>query len=367
MSYSTTITALAEALDATFEGDGACVVNRVAHPAQGADEGSIVLATDPALIPAAAAAGFATAIVAKGAPVPEGSFRAVIFVTRPRYAMAKLTGLFDEIVTVPKGVHPSAVIEPSARLGKDVAVGPFVYVGENAVIGDGCVLHPQVYVAPNATLGANTVLHAGVKIGAGVTLGARCMVHFNSAVGSDGFSYVTPEPGSVETAKAGGAVTATNQTLCRIASLGGIVIGDDVEIGSNTSIDRGTIAPTRIGNGTKIDNQVQIGHNVQVGENVMLCGRVGIAGSAEIGDRVVLGGATGVADHVKIGADALAMGMSGIAGNVPPKSIVGGAPAKPRQRMIEEQFQINRLKHLAAKVDALLQRVDALEADAKKA
>jgi UDP-3-O-[3-hydroxymyristoyl] glucosamine N-acyltransferase len=365
MPHALKIAEIAAAIDARLEGDGAFVITRLAHPANVKGAGDLALASDPALLPIAVESGVKAIVVGEGAVVPANVFKAVLYVSRPRYAMAKLTALFAEEVKIPVGVHPTAVVEPSAKIGANVAIGPMVYVGEGAVIGENSVLHPQVYIGPKAEIGPDALIHAGVKIGQSIKIGARAIIHFNSSIGSDGFSFVTPEAGSVESAKTTGAVGATNQRLCRISSLGGVVIGDDVEIGANTSIDNGTIIATRIGNGTKIDNQVQIGHNVVVGENVMLCGRVGIAGSAEIGNRVVLGGAAGVADHVRIGDDAIAMGMSGIAGNVPAKSIVGGAPAKPRQKMIEDQFNIGRLKGLYGKVEALMKRVDELEESAK--
>jgi UDP-3-O-[3-hydroxymyristoyl] glucosamine N-acyltransferase len=222
-------------------------------------------------------------------------------------------------------------------------------------------LHPQTYIGADAVIGRDALLYPGVRIGARVHLGDRCIIHFNASLGADGFSFVTPQTGSVESAKATGAIAATNKELVRIASLGTIMIGNDVEVGANTSVDRGTIAPTRIGNGTKIDNQVQIGHNVQIGENCMICGRVGIAGSAVIGSRVVIGGATGIADHVQIGDDAIIMGMSGVAGNVSPRTVVGGLPALPRDRVIENQFYFGRIKNFMKKIDALIGRMDALE------
>jgi len=225
------------------------------------------------------------------------------------------------------------------------------------------VVHPQAYVGEDASIGDDALILAGAKIGAGTRIGHRCIVHFNASIGADGFSFVTPQVGSVEAAKAGsgGEVTASNTALIRIASLAPVVLGDDVEIGANTSIDRGTVVSTRIGNGTKIDNQVQIGHNVRIGDNCMLCGRVGIAGSAVIGNRVVLGGAVGVADHVTIGDDAIAMAMSGIAGNVPPRTIVGGIPASPREKMMENLFNLARIKQFFKKVDGLADRISVLE------
>lgn len=358
---------MAQALGGTLVGDGALCVCRIAHPAQAVQTGDLVLATDKALVPLLAEKGVRAAVVAKGAEVPS-CVQAAIFVERPRYVLSKLTALFEPAQAVPPGVHPTAVLEPGVVLGKNVAIGAFSYVAADARIGDDCVVHPQVYIGAGASLGQGGLIYPGVRIGARVSIGARCIVHFNSSIGADGFSFVTPEAGSVETAKATGAIgQARNTMLARIASLGAVDIGDDVEIGANTSIDRGTIVSTRIGNGTKIDNQVQIGHNVSIGENCMLCGRVGIAGSAIVKDRVVLGGAVGVADHVTIGEDAVCMGMSGIAGNIPARSLVGGLPAKPRKKMIEDIFNIGRIRSIAEKLNAVMRRVEVLENNANQA
>jgi UDP-3-O-[3-hydroxymyristoyl] glucosamine N-acyltransferase len=279
--------------------------------------------------------------------------------------MARLTNLFVEHVALSQGIHATAIVEDGAQLGENVTIGAYAYVGPGAVIGANSILHPQTYVGPEAVLGRDALIYPGARIGARVQLGDRCIVHFNASLGADGFSFVTPQVGSIESARATGTIVSTNHELARIASLGTVVIGDDVEIGANSSIDRGTIAATRIGNGTKIDNQVQIGHNVTIGENCLLCGRVGIAGSAMIGNRVVLGGGAGVADHVKVGDDVIAMALSGIAGNVLPKSIVGGFPAQPRDRLIENYFYFGRIKHFMKKIDALISRIDVLERKGK--
>ncbi len=361
MTKTYTMAELAEGLGGRLVGDGKRQVERVAHPAGPCGPREVVLATDPALWPLLVQSGAEAAILAEGAEIPE-TVKSAVLVGRSRYALAKLTGLFEEKIELPKGVHPSAVVEPGASLGEDVRVGAFSYIAAGAIIGAGTVIHPQVYIGPGASVGAGGLLYPGARVGARVKIGARCIVHFNASIGADGFSFVTPEMGSVETAKATGSVgQASNTQLVRIASLGAVEIGDDVEIGANTSIDRGTVVSTRIGSGTKIDNQVQIGHNVRIGENCMLCGRVGIAGSAEIGDRVVLGGAAGVADHVKIGADSVCMAMSGIAGNVPPRSLIGGIPAKPREKWIQDIFNLNRIKPLSQKIKALAARLDELE------
>ena len=296
--------------------------------------------------------------------IEPGFVDACIVVDRPRLAMAKLTTLFAEPLACPRGIHPSAVVEAGAQLGENVSIGALAYIGAGAVIGANTIVHPQSYIGPAAVIGRDVLIYAGVRIGARVVIGDRCIVHFNASIGSDGFSFVTPQIGSVEAAKASGTsekVTATNDELVRIASLGTVEIGDDVEIGANTSIDRGTMAATRIGRGTKIDNQVQIGHNVVIGENCLICGRTGIAGSAVIGNRVVLGGGTGMADHIQIGDDAIAMALSGIGGNVPPKTVVGGLPALPRDRAAENFFNLSRIKHFFDKIEDLTARIDKIE------
>jgi UDP-3-O-[3-hydroxymyristoyl] glucosamine N-acyltransferase len=360
-----TAQAIADAVGGRLIGNGSLEVSRLAHPADIHGPSDLVLAMDPKLMPLLEGKRLSAIIISEKGESKAPAAATRIVVNRPRLALAKLTSLFAEPVTVTAGVHATAIIEPGAVIGKNVAIGPYTYVGSDAVIGDNSILHPQVYVGPGAKIGRDTLLHPGVKIGAKVEIGNRVIIHFNASIGADGFSFVTPQIGSVESAKATGAVGATNEEFVRIASLGAVVIGDDVEIGANSSVDSGTIVPTRIGSGTKIDNQVQIGHNVIIGESCLICGRTGIAGSAVVGDRVVLGGAVGVGDHVTIGDDAVVMGMSGVASNIAPREVVGGLPAMPRDRAMENLLNVGRLKHYFAKIEALTERLNALEQKTK--
>lgn len=367
MARSLQLHEIATAIGAELQGDGSIAVNRLVHPSSFEHASDLVLAMDDALLPLLEGKPIVAAVISKKAAPATPPAQNILRVNRPRVALAALTSLFAPPPAYGTGIHPTAAVDPSAAIAPDAVIGPGCVIGPRARIGAGCVLQSQVTVEAEAVIGAGTVLRAGVRIGANCILGARVLIHFNSSVGSDGFSFVTPERGSVEAAKSDGAVTATNhQGLLRIASLGAVIIGDDVEIGANTSIDRGTILSTRIGNGTKIDNQVQIGHNVQIGADCLICGRVGIAGSTVIGDRVVLGGATGIADHVKIGDDAMLMAFSGVPGNVPAKQIYGGIPAMPRDRFMEQMFAINRLKSLSKQVENLSASVKTLEQSTKK-
>jgi UDP-3-O-[3-hydroxymyristoyl] glucosamine N-acyltransferase len=172
-------------------------------------------------------------------------------------------------------------------------------------------------------------------------------------IGADGFSYIPVR-------NPDGTRNPIDRPVA-IRSLGSIVIGDDVDIGAGTTIDRGTLRDTRIGSGTKIDNQVQVAHNVTIGENCIVCGMVGIAGSAEIGDRVILAAGCGIGDHVKIGADSTVTALAGVVTAVEPGSVVDGVPAMPREQAAERFMNIGRLKMLYPRVDDLKKRVEALE------
>ena len=191
-----------------------------------------------------------------------------------------------------------------------------------------------------------------MRIGARCEIGARFIAQPGAAIGADGFSFVTPERSSVENAKEDGVIAAStrNSVWMRIHSLAAVIIEEDVEIGANGTVDRGTLAPTRIGAGSKIDNQVQIGHNVSIGRSCLLCAQTGVAGSAKIGDRVVLGGKAGVADHAEIGSDTVVAAASGVSGKVAPRSIMMGAPAMKRDDYMKTMMALRRLPGLIGKM-----------------
>lgn len=289
--------------------------------------------------------------------------KAAILVGRTRYALSGLTARFapDPFIAEP-GVHPSAVIDPTATLAPGAAVGPFVIIGPGATIGAHARIGAHTTIGRGAVIGADALLHPGVRIADDVRIGQRFRGHSNSVIGSDGFSYVTPEPDAVEQVKKtfGNEIGAHQSEYSRIASLGSVVIGDDVEVGANCSVDKGTVANTSIGDGTKLDNLVHVGHNVQVGRTCLLCAQVGIAGSSTIGDRVVLAGQVGVADHTRVGNDVIAGGASKIHNNIPDGRVVMGSPAIRMDENIAAYKAIRRLPRLVAKVAGLEKTVSKL-------
>ncbi|MBB4285736.1 UDP-3-O-(3-hydroxymyristoyl)glucosamine N-acyltransferase [Roseospira goensis] len=346
---------LAALLHADLHGDGTLPVRRPCHPAEARAPDDVAVAMDGTLLALLADSAAKVAVVAADAVarVPAGAVGALVAVGRPRLAMAGLTGAFAPPPPVPVGVHPSAVIEDGVTLGEGVAIGPFVHVGAGAEIGAGTVVCSHVTIGAGVRIGPHGLIHAGARIGSGSTLGAHVILHHNASIAADGFSFVTPEKGSVESAKETGRVDATNTGLVRIHSLAAVTLGDYVEVGACACLDRGTLSDTRIGDHTKIDDLVLIGHNVRVGAHCMLCGQVGIAGSAVIGDRVVLAGRVGVADHVTIGDDAVVAAGSGVGTSLKGRAVYAGTPAVERERAFETYMLTQRLKGLFRDVRAL--------------
>lgn len=279
---------------------------------------------------------------AKAALVPFGvniDGFTTIEVERPRLAMMKLITMFYEAPETNEGVHPTAVVHPEAKLGKNVSLGPNVVIAKGATIGGNTKILANSYIGNNAVIGEDCFFHPGVNIGDRVKVGNKVILHHGVSLGADGFSFVTENPNNIEQARKDGKIqdtSAAEHVIFKINSIGSVVIGNNVEIGANTTIDRGTIENTTIGDNTKIDDLVMIGHNCRIGQGCMIVSQVGIAGSCVIGDRVVLAGQAGLADHIKIGNDSIVAAKAGVTKSFPEKSIVVGAPAVPRKEFIKQ-------------------------------
>lgn len=352
MTYS--IREIALALGAEAEGDLDLTVDGAAEPAM-AGPRHLALAMAEKYAAGLAQGRARAAILWPGADWRSFGLAAALWVPRPRFAMAGLTRLMDEGPQIAPGIHPLAVVDETAVIGPGAAIGPFVTIGAGVSIGPAVRIASHASIAEGASIGAAALILQGVRIGARVRIGDRFIAQPGAVIGSDGFSFVTPEKSGVEHVREslGARNAATDQGWMRIHSLGSVVIGDDVEVGANTCIDRGTIRDTVIGSGTKTDNLVHIGHNVSVGRDCLLCGQVGIAGSARIGDRVVLAGQCGVNDNIFVGDDVIAGGASKIFTNAPAGRVLLGYPAVKMATHVEMQKALRRLPRLAATVAAL--------------
>lgn len=278
---------------------------------------------------------------AKAALVPLGvelEHITTIEVERPRLAMMKLLHMFYQAPETDNGIHPSAVVHASAKLGQNVSIGPNVVVARDVEIADNTKIMANAYIGAGAKIGKNCFFHPGVNIGDRVKVGNDVILHHGVSLGADGFSFVTETPDNVEQARKDGKILEENTShkIFKIPSIGAVEIGNNVEIGANTAIDRGTIENTVVGDDTKIDDLVMIGHNCRIGKGCMIVSQVGIAGSCVIGDRVVIAGQAGLADHISIGNDSIVGPMSGVSKSFPEKSIIIGSPAVPRKEFIRQ-------------------------------
>lgn len=345
---------IAAALGAQAEGDLDLTILRASEPAT-AGQQDLALAMDPRYADGIAKGQAQCAMLWPGADWRALGLKAAIFAPRGRLAMAGLSVLLDPGPIIAPGVHPMAIVAASARIGAEAAIGPFVVIGEGAVIGARARIASHASVAEGAVIGDDALICQGARIGARVTIGHHFICQPGAVIGADGFSFVTPEKSGVEEIREtlGQRDGIRAQSWSRIHSLGAVTIGDNVEIGANCAIDRGTIRDTTIGSGTKLDNLVHIGHNVHVGRDCLLCGQVGIAGSARIGDRVVLAGQCGVNDNIFVGDDVIAGGATKIFTNAPAGRVLLGYPAVKMETHVEINKALRRLPKLAARVAAL--------------
>ena len=338
--------AVAAALNARIVGDADASVLRAVHPSSAEDSGDLAVAVSPdtaRLLPSTRAR---MALVVEGAEPEAGRFRTLIIAGRSRTTLSDLTSIFQHRPPTKSGIHPTAIIAPGASIATEVSIGPFTVVGEGVRIGARTTILSQATLSEGASVGEDCLVYPGVRIGWGCRIGDRAVIHHNASIGADGFGFVPDQPGAVDAVRGstGAAVATGRNTLRKTHALSIVEIGDDVEIGALTAIDRGTLKPTRIGSGTKIDDLVMIGHNVEIGTDSMLCGQVALAGSVNVGNGVVLGGKVGVADHLEIGDGAVIGGGSLVGTNVPAGAVYLGIPAVPRQQALDNLKLLHRVR-----------------------
>ncbi|WP_396625540.1 UDP-3-O-(3-hydroxymyristoyl)glucosamine N-acyltransferase [Luteitalea sp.] len=337
-----TLRDLADHLACRLEGDGDLSIARVAS-LETAGPGDVSFFSNPRYARALAATRASAVIAAEGVAVPDGV--AALRTRDPYVAFARALALLHPQPAPLVGVHPTAVVEAGVVLGEDVSIGPYAWIGAGAVLGARTVVRAHATVGEGAVLGDDCLLHPHVSIRERVTLGHRVVVQDHAVVGSDGFGFAADASGA----------------MLKIPQVGTVVVGDDVEIGASTAIDRPPIGATVIGRGTKIDNLVQVAHGVELGERVILVSQVGIAGSTTVGAGTVLAGQVGVAGHLTIGKGVRATAQTGIPNSLPDKAFVSGYPAIDNRDWLKSSAVFRTLPALRRQVADLQRRLATLE------
>jgi UDP-3-O-[3-hydroxymyristoyl] glucosamine N-acyltransferase len=334
------LAAIAAHLGAELEGDPERVVRGPA-PIEAATSEQIAFAEDARYLEQVT--GGAAGAVLVGTDFPAVPGRNLLRAAQPRLAFLRLLELFAPR-PAPSGIHPQAVVHPSAELGAELSIGPCAVIGEGARIGAGCRIHGGAYIGARAVLGAGCEVHPNATLYDGVQLGERCLIHAGATIGGEGFGFQW-----------------LGDHHHKVPQLGTVVLEDDVEVGCNSCIDRATLSETRIGRGTKIDNQVHVAHNNAIGRHVILLAHVVIAGSGRVGDGAILSGQVGVSDHINIGAGVKVGGSAGVTRDVADGEVVWGTPARPMQRVLREQAAVGRLPELLKQFKAQQQRLVELQ------
>jgi UDP-3-O-[3-hydroxymyristoyl] glucosamine N-acyltransferase len=332
-------------LKGEIEGDPDVKVNTIAKIEEGF-EGALSFLANPKYEHFIYTTGSSIVLVNKTFK-PSGEIKATLIRIDNAYeGFASLLRLVDQARPRKKGIHATAVIEPTANIGSDVYIGPYTYIGDNCAIGDGCSLYPHVYIGDNTRLGNNCTINPGVTIYHDCLIGEGCIIHAGTVIGSDGFGF---------------APQSDNEFM-KIPQLGNVILEDHVEIGANVAIDRATIGSTLIRKGVKLDNLIQIGHNVEVGENTVMAGQTGIAGSTKIGNNCMLAGQVGIAGHLKI-ADGTKIGaQGGILGDIKEENTtVLGSPALEIKQFLKSTVIFKRLPDLKVKIDSLEKEIESLK------
>ncbi|MDZ7330436.1 MAG: UDP-3-O-(3-hydroxymyristoyl)glucosamine N-acyltransferase [candidate division KSB1 bacterium] len=331
---------IASLVQGELEGDGSIIIRGVAK-IETASPGEITFLSNPKYAKYVETTQAAAILVSHDFPATD---RPVIRTKNPYFAFLKVLQVFHPpLVTVAEGVHPTAIVDATAQLGKNVRIGPRVVIDRDCKIGDEVVIHPGVVLGPEVEIGHHTLIYANVTVRERVKIGSNVIIHSGTVIGSDGFGFARE-----------------GQQYFKIPQVGTVIIEDDVEIGANCAIDRATLGATVIHRGAKLDNLIQVAHNVEIGENTVIAAQTGISGSTKIGKNVMIGGQVGFVGHIEIGDNTVIGAQSGVSKSLPQNSTYFGYPARPMMQAKREEAALRRLPDLLKRVSELEARLESL-------
>lgn len=327
---------IADILEGDVVGNPEEEVSKLSKIEEG-EKGSLTFLSNPKYNPYLYTTNASIAIVNKSF-VPEKEVTTTLIKVDNAYkSFSKLLEFYNEVKNNKSGIEQPSFISESSKIGKNEYIGAFTYIGENVVIGDNVKIYPNCYIGDNTTIGDNCVLFAGVKVYSETQIGNNCKIHSSSTIGSDGFGFAPDENGEYKA----------------IPQIGNVIIEDNVDIGSGSTIDRATLGSTIIRKGVKLDNQIQIAHNVEVGKNTVIAAQTGIAGSTKIGENCMIGGQVGIVGHLVIGNGVKIQAQSGITKNLKDGDTVQGTPAFGYSDFNKSYVYFRNLPKIAATVNKL--------------
>ena len=325
---------IADQLDGTVIGNRDVDINALSKIEE-ARKGSLTFLANPKYTEYIYSTDASATIVSNDFEPTEKITTTLIKVQDPYYSFTTILELFNGDISKKVGISKKSEIDKSSNVPKSSFVGHFSKIGKNSVIGEHCIIEDQVYIGENVKIGDNSKIYPGTKILDDTIIGDNCIIHSNCSIGSDGFGFAPNDDG----------------TYKKIPQTGNVIIGNDVEIGSNSTIDRATIGSTIISDGVKLDNQIQIAHNVEIGTNTAIAAQSGIAGSTKIGKNCMIGGQVGIIGHLKIGDNVKIQAQAGVTSNIDSNARITGTPAIPFMNYNKSYIHFKNLPEIVKKID----------------
>ena len=325
---------IADQINGTVVGDRDIDIFNISKIEEGS-KGSLTFLANPKYTEFIYTTKASAAIVSSDFEPTERIELTLIKVKDPYSSFTTILELFDKDLSKRKGISQLTDVNKSSKISDSSFIGSFSSVGENSIIGEKCIIENQVFIGNNVEIGNGCIIYPGVKILDDTIIGQNCIIHSSTTIGSDGFGFAPNDDGSYK----------------KIPQTGNVVIGDNVEIGSNSSIDRATLGSTIISNGVKLDNQIQVAHNVEIGENTAIAAQSGVAGSTKIGKNCMIGGQVGIIGHIKIGDNVKIQAQAGVTSNIESNSRVTGTPAISYMNYNKSYVHFKNLPEIVKKID----------------
>ena len=333
---------IADILEGEIIGNPDVEVSKLSKIEEGT-EGSLTFLSNPKYNTYIYSTKATIAIVNKGFQLEKETETTLIKVENAYESFTKLLEFYNEVKDNKQGRENPHFIADSALIGKKGYIGAYAYIGENVVLGENVKIYPNSYIGDNTKIGDNTTIYAGVKIYSETEIGMNCKIHSGSVIGSDGFGFAPTENGEYKT----------------IPQIGNVIIEDNVDIGSNSTIDRATLGSTIIRKGVKLDNQIQVAHNVEIGKNTVIASQTGIAGSTKIGESCMIGGQVGIVGHISIGNNVRIQAQSGIGKSIKDNDVVQGTPAFGYSDYSKSYVYFKNLPKLASTIHKIEKELNA--------